>query len=165
MKHFTAPRIALLAIALASVLITSCRSNVTNLQQKFRPTYHAITVEADHRTAYDAARSALTQMGYRITASGAAQGKIEAISNIDHSGLQSTARQFTASVRFNVAPANNTAIQILFTEIQEDAFNSRDSMGTKQPLASSPLYGVFEMYVNAAIKQAAPEKAPSTAPE
>jgi len=149
MKHHTA-----LPLLAALALLTSCSSNITNLRQQISPTYQTFNVEADERAAFDASLVALTQMGFTITSSGAAQGKIEAINSVAQGDFsQSPARQVTASVRFTVAPDNATAIQILFTEIVDSRFSGREGLGTRQPLASSPLYAVFGNYAAAALKK------------
>ena len=150
MKHHTAlPLLAALAL-----LTTSCSSNLTNLRQQINPTAQTINVEADQRAAYDASLAALAQMGFTITDRAAAQGRIEAINAVTQGALpQSPARQITASVRFAVAPDNATAIQILFTEIQDNQFSPRQDLGTRQPLASSPLYDVFKQHVTATLKK------------
>ena len=151
MKHHS-PIFALPLLA-ALALLTACSSNIANLREKFSPTYQSINVDADQRAAFNASLTALTQMGYAITASGATQGKIEAISAVTPGDSQRPASQTTASVRFAVAPGNATAIQILFTEIQDSRLSGREGLGTKQPLAASPLYNVFESYVTAALKK------------
>lgn len=146
MKNF----FALLAIT-SFLAFTGCSSNITNLKEQFHPTYHDIIVEAGQEAAYSAALYALKQMGYAVTSSGAAQKKIEAMSNISSAEMNRPARQYTASVRFGVAPNNGTTVQVLFTEIREEMNNRREGMGTKQPLADSPLYGIFAKYVNQAL--------------
>ena len=145
------PLLAALALLLTA---TSCSSNLTNLREQFNPTYQTINVEADERAAFAASLAALTQMGYTITASGAAQGKIEAISAIiPGDSAQAAARQTTVSVRFTTAPDSGTAIQILFTEIHDGDRSGRGGYATKQPLANSPLYAVFQNYVAEALKK------------
>jgi len=135
---------------LAAFVLAGCSSNIANIREQIRPSYQAINVDADQRAAFAAALTALTQMGFTITSSGAAQGKIEAINSVDTT--QTPARQTTASVRFGVAPNNGTAIQILFTDIVDSRLSGREGLATKQPLASSPLYNVFGKYVAAALK-------------
>ena len=146
----------ILTTLLAAFVLTvvGCSSNITNLRERFSPTYQTINVEAEQREAFDASLIALTKMGYTITSSGAAQGKIEAMSPIATGGAQSQSRQTTASVRFEIAPNSGTAIQILFSEIVDTSTaGSREGLATKQPLASSPLYTVFANYVAAALKK------------
>ncbi len=137
--------------ALALLIAAGCQSNITNLREQVRPTYHDVIVEADENAAYSASVAALAQMGYNITSSGAAQKKIEAMTAISSAGMNRPARQLSASVRVGVAPNNCSNIQILFTEISEEINSRREGMGTKQPLADSPLYNVFAKYVNAAL--------------
>ena len=153
---------ATLSLAFIIAAASGCSSNITNLREQFNPTYQTINVEADERAAFDASLAALVNMGYTITSSGAAQGKIEAISAVvPANSPQSAARQTTASVRFTTAPDSGTAIQILFTEIQ-DSRRSGASGGfaTKQPLANSQLYAVFQNYVAEAMKQQPRHDAP-----
>jgi len=150
-SHTALPLLAALAL-----LATACSSTITNIRERFSPTYQTVTVEAEQRAAFDASLAALKKMGYNITSSGAAQGKIEAISPIASTGgTQAQSRQTTASVRFGVAPGSGTAIQILFSEIVDNTTaGSREGFATKQPLsASSPLYAVFANYVANALKK------------
>ena len=154
MKHHSPIFASTLLAALA--LLTACSSNLANLREQFNPTYQTINVEADERAAFDASLVALAHMGYTITASGAAQGKIEAISAIvPGDSAQAAARQTTVSVRFTTAPDSGTAIQVLFTQIQDGGRSGRGGYATKQPLASSPLYAVFQNYIDEALKKPA----------
>jgi len=152
MKHHTAfPLLAALALLL---LAAGCSSNLANLREKIRPTYQAVNFEGEQPAAFDAALVALGKMGFRVTSSGAAQGKIEATTPVMPASPQSPARQTTASVRFAVAPNNCTAIQILFTDIVDNSpGGGRDGFATKQPLVSSPLYTIFASHVAAASKK------------
>lgn len=146
----------LLATMLAIFAFTAlagCKSNIANLRNQIRPTFQEVVVEADENAAFAAALSALTQMGFNITSSGAAQRRIEAISAISTGSQARPARQITASVRVGVAPNNASMIQILFTEIREEQNIRREGMGTRQPLVDSPLYSVFAKHVNAALEK------------
>ena len=141
--------LALLALAAAS----GCRSHVTNLKQQIRPAYHAQTLATiDPRQAYDASLAALRQMGYKQTGGGAAQGRIEAISEMLGSGTpQQSPRQVAINIRISPALEGGANVETLFTDIRQDAFNSREGMGSKQPLAESPLYDVFYKYLAQAV--------------
>jgi len=141
-------------LAAVALLLTSCSSNFANLREQIRPTYQTVNFEGDQPAAFDASLAALAKMGFRVTSSGAAQGKIEATTPVTPASAQSPARQTTASVRFAVAPNNCTAILILFTDIVDNSpGGGRDGFATKQPLVSSPLYTLFASHVAAASKK------------
>ena len=157
MKNTLAIFLATLTGLAGLFALASC-SNYTNIREQIRPTYHDVIVETDENAAYAAAFEALTQMGFRITSSGAARKKIEALSAIDPGGFGRPALQTSASVRVGVAPNNTSAIQILFTEIHEGQRTRRESMTTKQPLSESGLYNIFASRVNEAlVKQRSPQ--------
>jgi hypothetical protein len=148
------PRTLLLAAAaLLAFAAAGCRSHVTNLRQQISPTYHARTFAGiDQRQAYDASLVTLRQMGYKQTGGGAAQGRIEAISEMLGSGTpQQSPRQVAINIRISPALEGGVNIETLFTDIRQDAFNSREGMGSKQPLAESPLYDVFYKYLAQAV--------------
>ena len=149
MNKLLATTLAILAFA----TLNACKSNIANLKNQIHPTFQEVVVEANENAAYAAALSALTQMGFTITSSGAARKKIEAISAISSGNPLRPARQMTASARIGVAPNNSSAIQILFTEIREEQGIRREGMATKQPLVDSPLYGVFARYVTGALEK------------
>jgi hypothetical protein len=147
--HAAFPLLAALALLLAG-----CSSNFTNLREQFSPTYQRFEVEADQRAAYDAAVAALARMGFKVTSGGAAQGKIEAISGVaPDDSLQNASKQTTASARFSAAADNRTAVEILFTELRDGGYAAPGGYATKQPLASSPLYTVFQNCLVAALKK------------
>ncbi len=147
--HLLHPRTILLAAAMLLVFSAGCRSHIVNLKQQIKPSYHAQTLAGvDQRQAYDAALAALRQMGYKQTGGGAAQGRIEAISGLLGSGTpQQSPRQVAISLRLAPALEGGITVETLFTDISQDAFNPREGMGSKQPLAESPLYDVFYKYL------------------
>jgi hypothetical protein len=154
-RHALAPLVLVLALATAGVG-GGCSSQLANIKQQINPAYHTQTLAgADQRRAYDAALAALRQMGYKQTAGGPAQGRIEAISEmLAGAGATQTRRQVAVTIRITTAATATAAgagtaatIETLFTDIRPDAFNSREGMGSKQPLAESPLYDVFYKYL------------------
>ncbi|MDR2675531.1 MAG: hypothetical protein LBC18_11910 [Opitutaceae bacterium] len=140
---------AFAAAALLALAAAGCRSHIANLRQQIHPAYHARTFTGiDQRQAYDASLAALRQMGYRQTGGGAAQGRIEAISEMLAPDVpRQSPRQVAIHIRINPALDGGANVETLFTDIRQDAFNAREGMGSKQPLAESPLYDVFYKYL------------------
>lgn len=115
----------------------------TGLAEKFTgPKYRSEVVAAEQPAAFEVARSALEQMGFVFTKSGAAQGILEG-----HAGLVADeslrgSRQRLVSVRFSGAPGG-TEVAVLFSEVVEDDFSKGSGTGTQAPLRDTPLYEVF----------------------
>lgn len=124
--------------------LVGCASVKTRVAERFSaPAYVTQTYAADSRTVFDAATAAVTQLNFRITRSGAAQGVIEGVS-----GLQSDDRlrgtvQRTIKVRLATNTEGKTEAGVLFTEIVEDDFNTGAGQGIETPLRNHPLYEAF----------------------
>ncbi|MDR0352625.1 MAG: hypothetical protein LBI02_04495 [Opitutaceae bacterium] len=157
MNHLS-PFLALATLLALAGAGAGCHSHIVNLKQQINPTYQARTfADIDQRQAYDASLAALRQMGYRQTGGGAAQGRIEAISEMLGSGTpQQSPRQVAIAIRISPTLEGGANVETLFTDIRQDAFNSREGMGSKQPLAESPLYDVFYKHLARAASMSAP---------
>ena len=111
---------------------------------------------AAQRATYDAARSAVEQMGFRFIRGGAAQGELEAVSGLSSSDTLRGSRQITLKLRLKSALDGGTEAALLLSEVIESDSSARAGQGTTTPLRDTPLYEVFFRNVQLAID--APKK-------
>ena len=98
---------------------------------------------ADKRAAYVAAKAALDPMGYRFQKGGAAQGYLEAISDVSAGESMSSAHQFVIKATFEPALDGGTEVSVRITEIIEEDSEHQLGRATESPVADTPLYEVF----------------------
>jgi hypothetical protein len=122
------------------------------VRQKFAtPTSHYRTYAAEPRAVYDAACATLKNMGFRITYSGAAQGKINAINDIQPDESMRGSRQVAVKVRLSPAVAGGTELKVTMTEIIEREEDRGTGFATESALQGTPLYPVFLRQVGQAL--------------
>lgn len=149
MKKFPA-----LLFAAAALVLAGCESGPklpAAFRERISPTFRPHVVAAEQKPAYEAARVALRKMNFKITSGGAAQGKIEAISELQPGEGPRSARQVSLSVKLTPATAGGTEVSAMFFEILEDNFGKRDGMGTSTPMPDTPLYDVFFRHLDEAL--------------
>lgn len=152
-------RILLPLLLSGSFFLTACESTETvrsAVQRRISPEYKVHDVEADERAAYEAARAALANFGFRQTKGGPAQGFLEALSQVDPSGPNGLARQTTLRVRIGVSTRvpNGTEVSALFSSVEETPMRDAKGMATEVPLRESPLYEVFFRYLDSNLARA-----------
>lgn len=114
--------------------------------------------QADPRAAYEAARAAADQMGYRYVRGGPAEGKLEELSAITTGDDPGSSRQISMSVRLEPADEGGTAVTVAFDEILETDSASVPGLATQTPLRGTPQYEVFFRDLQNALQ--APPKGP-----
>lgn len=114
------------------------------------------TYKAPQRATYDAARTAIDQMGFRFIRGGAAQGELEAVSGVSSSDTLRSSRQITLKLRLNSSLDGGTEAALLLAEVIESDSSGRAGLGTSAPLRDTPLYEVFFRNVQLALD--APKK-------
>ncbi|MBC8039542.1 MAG: hypothetical protein H7Y06_03295 [Opitutaceae bacterium] len=140
-------RIALIGLVVC-LAFTGCESTrqdiATGVREKFSgPTYERRIVEGENGVVFEAARSRASEMGFRITRAGAAQGIVEGVSGITSDDTLRGSRQRTIKVRLSAASGGGVEVAVLFMEIIEDDFNKGAGLGTEAPLRRHPLYASF----------------------
>ncbi|MEO6876159.1 MAG: hypothetical protein ABI222_15185 [Opitutaceae bacterium] len=138
MKIFFAPLLLLAALAL-----TGCDSLPNQAGGREGPPPVTVrTFHADPRAVYDAARISLTQMAFRITRGGPAQGKIEAVSGLSTDEARRT-RQITMSIRISDLGDGNCEVTAVLKEAIEEDSTERQGFATQTTLRDTPYYEVF----------------------
>lgn len=140
-------RIALLGVAVC-LAFAGCESTrqgfATGVKEKFSgPTYERRVFSGESGAVFESAKAVVTDMGFRITRAGAAQGVIEAVSGISSDDRLRGSRQRTIKVRFSSATDSGVEVAVLFTEIVEDDFNKGAGLGAESSLRGSALYPAF----------------------
>ena len=108
--------------------------------------------EAARRAAYEAVRTAASQMGYRFVRGGAAQGEFEAISGVGRGESPGSARQLAMKVTLkSTLDEKETDVSIRLTEILEADSSNRAGQATETPLRDTPQYDVFFRRVGQAL--------------
>ena len=143
--------LVLTALILALVGCHSVNEVPTNVRERFTgPAYRIRVFPSEQKKVYAAARTALDKMHYKFLRGGAAQGKIEALSVISGDPLKG-ARQTSLDIKMSPDVEGGTEVSLLFSEITEDDFNKRSSLGTSTPLHDTPLYEIFFGYLQEAL--------------
>ena len=159
--QFHTMRLLSFTFALGAVALTGCSSLESvsiqdHVREKFSPTYHTHVVSADHRKAYDAAKTALKDMDFRFVSGGPAQGKLSAINGLVSSNDVRSARQLTLDVKLTDVP-EGTEVSALFSEVTEDNFDKHPGMGgTSMPVRGTGIYDTYFQHIEAVL--AAPAK-------
>lgn len=140
----TSTRFILFLGILALGLFAGCEA-VSNAREKLssreQPRIH--TYAADPRAAYEAARRASEQMGYRFVRGGPAQGELEALSVIGTSDTMNSSRQISLNAKFVPTLDGGTEVRLLFREINESDSARRAGQATETVLRDTPQYEVF----------------------
>lgn len=140
-------RIALVLL-FAGACLAGCESisdATTTVREKIaaREAPKSKTFAADTRVAYEAVKTAATQMGYRFIRGGPAQGEYEAVSGVGSGERMGTARQLSLKVKLERSLDGGTVISARITEILEADSSNRAGMATETPLRDTPQYEVF----------------------
>lgn len=118
------------------------------------------TFSSPPRVVFDAVKFAASNMGYRQTRGGAAQGEFEGVNDVAVGETAGTARQQTIKVRLHGGlDGNSTDVSVRFTEILETGSGSGRGMGTETTMKDTPQYEVFFRNVQQAL-DARPAAAP-----
>ncbi len=138
----------LLLLVSAVVFFAGCESisdATTSVREKIaaREAPKSKTFAVDTRVAYEAVKTASTQMGYRFVRGGPAQGKYEAVSGVGAGERMGTARQLSLKVKLERSLDGGTVLSARITEILEADSSNRAGMATETPLRDTPQYEVF----------------------
>lgn len=152
MKFFPA-----FAVLIASLALAGCESfsdATSSVREKFaaRNEPRTKTFSAPPRVVFEAVRLAASNMGYRQTAGGAAQGSFEGIGGIDQGESARSSRQVGIKVRIHGAlDGAGSDVSVRFTEILESDSSNRMGMATETTMQDTPLYEVFFRHVQEAL--------------
>lgn len=143
-KRYLLPSAALLLLCLGLSGCESVRSDFqTGVREKIHgPAFQTRVFAGTQRDVYEAARSAVTGMGYRITRYGAAQGIIEAYNAIATGETLKTTQQLRLQIRLS-SVADGIEVATLFTEMLENDFNKGPGLSTENAVKNSSLYEVL----------------------
>lgn len=96
------------------------------------------------RDVYDALKAAATQMGYRQTRGGPAQGEFEAVSAVSPGDRHGTARQIVLKARLGPGPeGRGTLLTVGLSEVIEEDSSQRPGMATRTALRDTPQHEVL----------------------
>ncbi len=135
----------LLGCLIATIVlgVAGCESGDSfkeHISQRLAPQPKVQTFAGDQHVVFEAALAALKSIDFRVTRSGAAQGVIEGISQIQGTDTLSGARQFTMEIHVRSYEANTTEVSV-FLRIQEES--AAFSGATDLPLKDHALYDSF----------------------
>lgn len=97
---------------------------------------------AEPRAVFDAAKTSIDSMGFKITRSGAAQGHIDAVNNVQSDDSLRSSRQVSLKVRIS-KKGDGTELRAILTEVIEDNSSMRNGQATETALMDTPLYEVL----------------------
>jgi hypothetical protein len=138
-------RPAALLLAAACLAIAGCDSAPATVREGlgFDVPVHTRVFQADRHATYAAAKAALEPMGYRYVKGGAAQGYLEAISDIAAGESMTSSHQFELKANFENALDGGTEVSVRITEIIEEDSEHQRGRATESPVTDTPLYEVF----------------------
>lgn len=138
-----------LLLGLLCLLLAGCESlseATGSLREKIaaRDDGRTKAYPAPARAVYEAVRTVATQMGYRVLRGGAAQGELDAVSEVGQGETARSARQVAMKVRLRASEmAGGTEVNVRFTEILEADASNRRGLATESPLRDTPQYEIF----------------------
>ena len=142
-------RLAIVLLAGCCVAFTGCES-LSDATDSVRETFakrnepRTRSFAGGPRVVFDAVKLAASNMGYRQTRGGPAQGEYEGISAVDIGAAAGTARQVGIKVKLKASlDADSTEVSVRFTEILEADSSGRMGMATETTMRDTPLYEVF----------------------
>ena len=139
----------LLAALAGVVLLTSGCESISDTASAVRERMAAReapksrTFAAEQRAVYEAVKTSVTQMGYRVLRGGPAQGELEAVSRVGAGEQMGSARQLSLKVKLERALDGGTVVNARFTEIIEADSSNRAGQATETPLRDTPQYEVL----------------------
>lgn len=145
-RHTISARFLIFA---ASLLISGCESlsdAAGSVRDRIaaREETRERTYAAAPRATYDALRSAATQMGYRQTRGGPAQGEFEAVSAVAPGERHGSARQILMKTRVTAGlDGKSSMVGVSLTEVIEDDSSNRPGLATRTALRDTPQYQVL----------------------
>jgi len=154
-----------LLFAVASVaVLTGCESLSdarddirSKLAERSAP--HVKTFAAPQKATYEAARTAVGQMGYRVLRGGAVQGELDAIAGVGQGDANRSSQQVSMKVRLHsTLDGHGTEVSVRLTEIIESESASRSVQTTEAPLRDTPQYEIFFRSVQQALNAQANPK-------
>lgn len=140
---------AVLILLAASLLLSGCESlsdAAGSVRDRIaaREETRERTLAAAPRATYDALKSAATQMGYRQTRGGPAQGEFEAVSAVAPGERHGTSRQILMKARVSAGLDGRSAIlSVSLSEVLEDDSSNRPGLATRTALRDTPQYQVL----------------------
>ena len=140
---------AVLILLAASLLLSGCESlsdAAGSVRDRIaaREETRERTLAAAPRATYDALKSAATQMGYRQTRGGPAQGEFEAVSAVAPGERHGTSRQILMKARVSAGLDGRSAIlSVSLAEVLEDDSSNRPGLATRTALRDTPQYQVL----------------------
>jgi len=136
-----------LLLLLAGLLLGGCES-FESVRENFRdrvtgvpPKTHVVAGEA--ATVFQAARAVMERSGYAFSGGGAAQGRLEGLTRIDRGGEFGASRQRSISIHLVPAEPGKIEVQVLITEIVEEASGHGGGATDQRELRDSAEYGSF----------------------
>ena len=173
--HFSRPaaagrRFPLRLLALLGLLLAGCEQMPESLRDRMpggsgaQP--HIRAFPADPKATFAAARTALDQMGYRVTGGGPAQGRISALSDVSRGDWPGSSHQFSLQAEFHpTLDGSGTEVSVRMTEVIEDDSVNHQGQGTETALMDTPLVEVFFHGIQQNLPvQGSPPPAPLPAP-
>jgi hypothetical protein len=146
----------MIAVCLAA-LLGGCNSDIPDdIRSALGPREapRSQVFQADQRAAYQAARAAVDEMGFRFVSGGPAEGRLEAMSGVTIGDEPNSSRQIVMKVRLSGSGDAGTEVQVSLIETIEPDSANQPGMATQTPLQDTPLYNVFFRDVQNALEAA-----------
>jgi hypothetical protein len=131
-----------LALLASAFLLAGCDSISDRLEGDTPPRVQVI--QADPRTTFAAARTALDGIGFRFTHGGPAEGLMEAIGPIEPGDLPGSSHQVSLRAEFHpTLDGKSTQVDVWLRDAVEQDPEDKLHPATEAPMPDTPLYEVF----------------------
>lgn len=136
----------------AILLLSGCDSMPDGMRQRVAPQPQVRVYEADSHIVFDAAVRGAKQLGLKVTRSGAAQGIVRAISEIQPANALGEARQYSLEAKLQPLESGRTEVAVIVREQQE---SSSFAGATDIPLRQHGLYDSYFAAIAASLASTA----------
>lgn len=144
-----------LILSVLSVMLAGCETVGERIRGKFGPApSRAEVYTADQARTFAATKAVVEQLGFRILRSGAAQGRIDAVSSMRTEDNFRGVRQLDLKIRLEPTLDGGTEVRVTLTELIQDDYNKSSGMGMAVPLRDTPVYAVLFREIGQALGEA-----------
>ncbi len=133
--------VRLLAGLMVLVVVGGCETVGERMRSKFGPApSQSASYAAEPARVYEAARTVVTQMGFRILRGSASRGRLEAVSSVRTDDHFRGSRQLELKLAIEPAEEGGSLVQIIIMELVEDDSTKATGMGMASPLRDTGIH-------------------------
>jgi hypothetical protein len=133
--------VRLLVGFLVLVVFAGCETVGERMRSKFGPVpSQSASYAAEPERVYEAARTVVTQMGFRILRGNASRGRLEAVSSVRTDDHFRGSRQLELKLAIKSGEEGGSLVQVILMELIEDDSAKTTGMGMASPLRDTGIH-------------------------